>query len=81
MVDINRQKNPNFSNPSAKEIDQTIELFHKHGYIHEFKKDIIKIPFHKWNAFFDAFRLPLLIKNIIFLIFEFSWVISVLFKY
>ena len=64
------KKNPNFSNPSAIDIASTINLFKKNGYDLKSKSNITKVPFHKWNSFFGAMKLPFIFKNIIYLIFN-----------
>lgn len=64
------KKNPNFSNPSAIDIESTINLFKKHGYDLESKSNNTKVAFHKWNGFFDAIKLPFIFKNIIYLTFD-----------
>jgi hypothetical protein len=64
------KKNPDFSNPSAIDIPSTVKLFQQHGYTLEFQKEITKVPFHKWNVFFDCIKLPFFLKNILFLLFE-----------
>ncbi len=60
-----RKKNPEFKNPSLMDKDQTIAFFLKVGYKPVFSKRICKMPFHKWNYWFDKLKIHPLLKNTI----------------
>lgn len=60
------KKNPEFENPSAMTINETIKFIENYGFKLIKRQPVTAIPFHIWNSFFDKIGLNFKLKNLIF---------------
>jgi hypothetical protein len=63
-------QNKHFNNPTEMSLNETIEFFEKHGYGKIIFKKNTRIPFHFWNNIFNKIRLNLVLRNVLFTIFD-----------
>lgn len=60
------QKHPDFENPSAMKLSETIDFIESYGFKLINRQPVTAIPFHKWNPILDKIGLNFKLKNLIF---------------
>lgn len=66
-----QNRNPEFRNPSAMKVGETINFFKTNGYSLKYREDLTSVQFHKFNKWFESMRVPIAIRNLLLTVLDY----------